>query len=454
MAAEDDGAQDDKPAGSAAQGRERRQRQPVTIDLTAERVSAGRRPTRRRRRPRRPNAATAKPEAPSRTKPPPPARRDAAAEDRRTTAADPTGRRPRRAPKLAARRQHHRQRRRLDAHGARRRGGRHRRADPAPRAAGHRPVAVAGPHRPRSQAAEQAKAANEAVAALDRRVSAVEMITQNLPARPPSTPSTARSPSCRRRWALWRRRAISPRSTTSSRRFPRRWTALPPGREPRTISPRSPSASRGWKPAAPAAMAARSIRRRWRRCRAASTARRRASRRSASRLAALEEGWPAAPTDSTLAARAIAVVALRRAATRACRSPPTSTLPPPSACRPDDVAALKPWPTRACRPRRRWRRNSPTSAMRSSRATTKANPDAGFFERIMAGAACAGDACGRPGRSPATIRRRSSRACAPRSRPATSPRRSSERDGLPHGGQGGLGRMGGARPATAPPSTG
>jgi len=39
MAAEDDGAPDDKPAGEQRKSRARRQRPPVTIDLTAERVS-------------------------------------------------------------------------------------------------------------------------------------------------------------------------------------------------------------------------------------------------------------------------------------------------------------------------------------------------------------------------------------------------------------------------------
>ena len=39
MAAEDDGTEDDKPAGAERKSRQRRQRPPVTIDLTAERVA-------------------------------------------------------------------------------------------------------------------------------------------------------------------------------------------------------------------------------------------------------------------------------------------------------------------------------------------------------------------------------------------------------------------------------
>ena len=40
MTAEDDGTRDDKPANGGRKSRTRRQRPPVTIDLTAERVAA------------------------------------------------------------------------------------------------------------------------------------------------------------------------------------------------------------------------------------------------------------------------------------------------------------------------------------------------------------------------------------------------------------------------------
>ena len=225
MAAEDDGAQDDKPAGAGRKSRTRRQRPPVTIDLTAERVAADKAEApatgggRSRREAGRPETA----EAPPRREATPPAAEPA--EPSRAGARARAGEPEPARTTLAARRQHHRQRRRLDARGACRRGGRHRRADPAHRPAGDRPGARRRGARRRVQAADQAKTASEAVAALDRRVSAVEMITQNLPGksrrRDPQRPGRPVAEGGR---ARWRRRATSPRSKTSWRRSPRRST--------------------------------------------------------------------------------------------------------------------------------------------------------------------------------------------------------------------------------------
>ena len=168
-------------------------------------------------------------------------------------------------------------------HGARRRGRRHRRADPGHRAAGDRPAARRRAARRRVQAADQAKTASEAVAALDRRVSAVEMITQNLPAqvhgRRPRRPGRR---NCRRRWARWRRRATSRRSKTSSRRSPTRSTRCRrrrhPGRSGGAGRPRGAAGGR-WRrrraAAVPSAGGGGGAQP------AASTRRRRASRRSA-----------------------------------------------------------------------------------------------------------------------------------------------------------------------------
>ncbi len=378
MAAEDDGARDDKPA--AGKSRTRRRRPPVTIDLTAERVAAE------------------QAEAPK-TEPEPvaAATEEAAQQPVETGQAEPEPA-PAAAEPEAAEPETSEPARTTWLPGASIIGS----DDGWTRAA---LAGVAGgivalillvvlqaiglvPAPGRSaavQAADQAKAASEAVAALDRRLSAVEMITQNLPSKTTVEGLDGRVAQLQKEVGALATQGDLTVIENKLAALTKKVDGLPPGAtrdELAALAARvaqletGGTAGSGGSGAGSEEIVALSHR--------IDDVQTKINALG-DRMAGLEKKLSAGPSDSTVAARAIAVVALRRAVDEGVPFTTDLDLAAALGLPADDVAALKPFAEKGV----------PTKAALAAafgqvgdaivKASTQANPNAGLLDRILAG---------------------------------------------------------------------
>ena len=379
MAAEDDGEKDGKPAGASGKSRTRRQRPPVTIDLTAERVAADKDAAKEAEAPKE----TAEPEkaegteeaAPAADAAPPAAEPEAEPET-----AEPEPPRTTRPP------------------GASIIGSDDGWTRTALAGVAGGIVAlillvvlqatglVPSPGRSAAvQAADQAKAANEAVAAIDRRLSAVEMITQNLPGK--SAVETLNGQVARLQkevGALATRGALTAVENEVAA-LAKTVDALPPGATKEELAALAKRVTRleagggaaSGGSATPAEVA--TINDRIDQVQTALKA-------LGDRVAALEGKVSAGPSDSALAARAIAVVALRRAIDEGVPFASDLDLAAALGLPAGDVAELKPFADKGVPTKAALTGEFPKVGDAIVAATTKANPNAGFFERLIASA--------------------------------------------------------------------
>ena len=377
MAAEDDGAKSDKSAGERQRGRERSQKPPVTIDLTAERVSATEAEPGAEAEAETPQPETASP-APAETTPEPgPA---AAA----TLPPGDAGKAGKGEPPRATR-----------PPGASAIGSDDGWARPAIAGVVGGLIAlvvlvvlqatglVPSPGRSAaSQAVEQAKAANDAVAAIDRRLSAVEMITQNLPAKGAIDALSGRLDKLEAaQGGLASKSALTTLSDDVAG-LKAKVDAIPPGATHDEVAALAKRVTQLEAGAAggnggsvdSAAVTALSDR---------IDSVQASIKTLGERVSALEAKASTSAADSTRAARAIAVVALRRAAEGGAPFTTDLNLAAALGVAPDEVAALKPLAETGAPTRATLTAAFPAVGDAIIRATTRSNPNAGFFERLL-----------------------------------------------------------------------
>ncbi len=382
MAAEDDGTEDDKPAGAGQKSRQRRQRPPVTIDLTAERVAD------KAETPEAPPEA-AKPDAEAEPAVPPAeekaeggpaaaASAPMADDDGETAESEPP--RTKRPP------------------GASVIGSDDGWTRPALAGVAGGIVAlillivleaiglVPSPGRSAAvQAADQAKTASEAVAALDRRVSAIEMITQNLPSKSTVEGLGGQVAQLQTEMGALATRGDLTVVDNKLSALAKKVDALPPGVTPDALAALADrvarleaggAASGGGDGVDATAVAALNSR----------IDQAQANLKAlGDRVAALESKAAAGPADSTLAARAIAVVALRRAVDEGAPFTTDLDLAAALGLPAADVAALKPFAEKGVATKAALAAEFSQVGDAIVAATTGANPNAGLFERLIAG---------------------------------------------------------------------
>ena len=384
MAAEDEGARDDKPAGAERKGRTRRQRPPVTIDLTAERVAD--------------KAEPAVAGAPQATTEPVKAEPEKAAPPESQAQPAPEQAEPAPEP-----------------------GGERETAEPAPPRSLRPPGAsvigsddgwtraalagVAGgvialillvvlqaiglvPSPGRSAAlaaADQAKAASEAAAALDRRLSAVEMIAQNLPGKGDVAVLDGQVAQLQKQMGALATQGDLTILENKLAALTSKVDGLPAGATETELAALADRVAKieadgvvagGGSGAGADAVVALSHR-----IDTVQTG----LNTLGDRIAAVEGKLPAGPSDSTVAARAIAIVALRRAVDEGVPFTTDLDLAAALGLAADDVAALRPFAAKGVTTREALAAKFAAVGDAIVSATTGADPNAGFFERLVAG---------------------------------------------------------------------
>ncbi len=380
MAAEDDGARDDKPADAERKGRGRTKRPPVTIDLTAERVAdkgerADAAPVEAAAPAETESGAAEAPSAPE----PPEATAESQAEPEPAKPAEAEPPRTKRPP------------------GASIIG-----SDDGWARAAFTGVAggivaliliivlqviglVPSPGRSAAvQAADQAKTASEAVAALDRRVSAVEMITQNLPSKTTVEGLQGQVAQLQKEVGALATQGDLTVLENKLTALAGKVDGLPQGvtqddlaaLTDRVARLEAGGATGGGGNADATAVAALNSR----------IDQAQASLKAlGERVAALEGKLTAGPADSTLAARAIAVVALRRAVDEGVPFATDLDLAAALGLPAADVAALKPFAEKGVATKAALAAEFGGVGDAIIAAAAKANPNAGFFDRLLAG---------------------------------------------------------------------
>jgi hypothetical protein len=378
MAAEDDGESGDKSAGAERKSRTRRQRPPVTIDLTAERVAAD-------------TAETAK-EATEAAKPavaepdqhaaPPAAEQTEPAAAPEVAVPEAAAPEPPRSTWLP---------------GASIIGSDDSWTRPALAGVAGGIVAliliivlqaiglVPSPGRSAAlQAADQAKAANEAAEALDRRVSAVEMITQNLPSKTTVEGLDGKVAQLQKQMGGLATQGDLTVLENKLAALARKVDGLPAGvtqddlaaLADRVARLEAGGAAGDGGSVGSAAVAALNSR----------IDRAQASLKALDdRIAGLEAKASSGAADGTLAARAIAVVALRRAVDEGAPFATDLDLAAALGLPADDVAALKPFADNGVATKAALAAQFGEVGEAIVRAAAQADADAGFFDRLIAG---------------------------------------------------------------------
>ncbi len=387
MAAEDEGSRDDKPAGAERKSRTRRQRPPVTIDLTAERVAekaggegaegAGAEAPKAAAEPEKSTPAEAAPapqQAKSATQP--------AAETEQTKpeagSGPPRAKRPPGASIIGS-----------DDGWTR----------PALAGVAGGIVAliliivlqaiglVPSPGRSAAvRAADQAKSASEAVAALEQRISAIEMITQNLPGKSSVEVLNGQVAQLQKEVGALATRADLTAVEDKLAALTSQVDALPAGATHDELAALADRVARleaggtgaggGDSGASSEAVVALSHR--------IDTVQTNLNALG-DRLAALEKTVAAGTSDNSTAARAIAIVALRRAVDEGVPFTTDLDLAAALGLPADDVAALKPFADKGVPTKAALAAAFGTVGDAIVQATTEANPDAGFFQRLLTG---------------------------------------------------------------------
>ena len=366
MAAEDDGSGDDKPADAGRKGRPRRQPPPVTIDLTAERVADK--------------------------------AEDAGAEDAGAGA-------PKDAPGTAEPAEAMAEQQKSDADSEPPRTTRPPGASVIGSDDGWTRPALAGvaggivalillivlqaiglvPSPGRSaalRAADQAKTASEAVAALEQRVSAVEMIAQNLPGKSTVTELGGQVAELQKEVGALATQGDLATLENKLAVLTKKVDALPPGATHDELAALADRLARIEAGGAAGGGGVDST--------AVTALNGRIDQAQAGlkaldgRVVALEGKLAAGAGDNTIAARAIAIVALRRAVDEGVPFTTDLDLAAALGLPADDVAALKPFAEKGV----------PTKAALTAQfgdvgdaivnATRQANPNAGLLDRLMA----------------------------------------------------------------------
>ncbi len=371
MAAEDDGERDDKPDGGGGKGRTRRQRPPVTIDLTAERVADTTETPDETPEPLT-QAEPAQAEAP-------PAEDKAEAEAAGPEPAEEEGPRTMRWA------------------GASIIGSDDGWTRPALAGVAGGIVAliliivlqaiglVPSPGRSAAlSAAEQAKAASEAVSALDRRVSAVEMIAQNLPSKTTVQELDGKVAQLQKEVGALATQGDLAAMQDNLAALQKTVDALPPGAthdELAALADRVARLEAGGAAGSGGGVDSTAV----------TALNSRIDQAQASlkaltdRVAAVEKKLSSGPGDSALAARAIAVVALRRAIDEGGPFATDLDLAAALGLPADDVAQLKPFAGKGVATKATLAAQFADVGDAIIAATTKADPNAGLWQRIMAG---------------------------------------------------------------------
>ncbi len=378
MAADNDGSENDKPAGTERKSRMRRQRPPVTIDLAAERLADKGEQATDKGPVDSPEGATAEPAEAAAPSP-----QEEEAQPAEPERAEPVEARPGRTPWLA---------------GASIIGSDDGWTRPALAGVAGGIVAlillivlqaiglVPSPGRSAAlHAADQAKTTSEAVAAIDRRLSAVEMITQNQPSKNAVNTLDGEVAQLQKQMGALATRGDMTVLENKLAALAKRVDALPAGvtqdqltalsdRVSALESGGTASGSGGVGSDAAVALSHRI------------DAVQSSLNALGDRLAALESKASAGPSESTVAARAIAVVALRRAVDEG--APFTTDLDLASALGlpADDVAALKPYADKGVPTKAALASEFPKVGDAIVSTTTKANLNAGWIQRLIAGA--------------------------------------------------------------------
>ncbi len=365
MAAESDEAKDGKEAGERRRGGDRRKSPPVTIDLTAERVAA--------------DKAEPKPEAPasapaSATPPPEPAAPPSESSGR-TKSEPPRPTRPPGASPIGSDDSWTR----LALAGA---------------AGGILALVVLlalqgigllpSPGRSAAlQAADQAKAASDAVAGFDRRLSALEMVADGLPAKSAFDGLTQRVAQLETAQGDLAGKsdltALSDQLTALSAKVDAGAThddlaALAARVAALEAGGGSAAGSDGGASSAEVTALSGRI--------DAATA---SIKTLSDRVAALESKSNTGTDSAALAGRAVAVVALRRAADGSAPFTTDLDLAAALGIAPDDIAALKPLAAKGAPTRATLAAEFSAVGDRIIGATTQSDPNAGFFDRLKAG---------------------------------------------------------------------
>ena len=233
-------------------------------------------------------------------------------------------------------------------------------------------------------AANEAKTANEAVTALDRRLSAVEMITQNLPGK--STVETLNGQVAQIQKELGALATQGDLTVIEKKlaALTKKVDGLPPGVTKEELAALADRVTQ-LEAAAPAGSGSG----------ASSEQVVALSHRIDSvqtrlnalgdQIAALEKKSASGSGDSAVAARAIAVVALRRAVDEGAPFVTDLDLAAALGLPAEDVAALKPFAEKGVPTKAALASEFTTVGEAIVQATTKANPNAGLLDRIMAG---------------------------------------------------------------------
>ena len=233
------------------------------------------------------------------------------------------------------------------------------------------------------QAADQAKTASEAVAALDRRVSAIEMITQNLPSKSTVEGLGGQVAQLQKEMGALATQGDLTVLEDKLSALTKRVDALPPGAThdelaalaDRVARLEAGGAAGGGGGADASAVTALNSR----------IDQAQASLKAlGERMAALEGKLAAGPADSTLAARAIAVVALSRAVDEGAPFTTDLDLAAALGLPAADVAELRPFAEKGVATKAALAARFGQVGDAIIAATTNANPNAGFFERLMA----------------------------------------------------------------------
>ncbi len=379
MAAEDEGARDDKPEGEASKSRPRRRRPPVTIDLTAERVAD--------------KAEATEAEAPKTAAEPEPEKAEPAEAE-----AQPAADQAEPEPGAAAQTAEPEPRRNVRPPGASIIGS----DDGWTRAA---LAGVAGgvialvllivlqaiglvPSPGRSAAlaaADQAKAASEAAAALDRRLSAVEMIAQNLPSKSTVDGLSGQVVQIQKELGALATQGDLTILENRLGALTRKVDGLPAGateQEVAALTDRVATLEAGGAAAGGGSGAGADA--------GVALAHRIDTVQTGlnalgDRIAAVEGKISAGPADSAIAARAIAIVALRRAVDEGVPFTTDLDLAAALGLPADDVAALRPFAARGVATRTALAAQFAGVGDTIVSATAPADPNAGFFSRLVTG---------------------------------------------------------------------
>ncbi len=392
MAAEDDGSGDDKPAGAERKSRTRRQRPPVTIDLTAERVAADKGGAPKTApEPAKPESEKAEP-AKDTTSPAP---------EQAVPAALPEQTEPGQAEPAAEP---------AEPEAAK---------SEAPRTTwlpgasiigsddGWAKTALAGvaggivalillivlqaiglvPSPGRSAAltaADQAKSANEAVAALDRRLSAIEMIAQNLPGKSAVEALNGQVDQIQKKLGAVATQGDLTGLENKLAALTKKVDGLPPGAtrdELAALAERVTQLEAGAPAGSGSGASSDQVVALSHRIDSVQTR----VNALGDQLAALEKKLSTGAADGSVAARAIAVVALRRAIDEGVPFTTDLDLAAALGLPADDVAALRPFAGKGVPTRAALTAGFGKVGEAIVEATAKANPNAGFVGRLIAG---------------------------------------------------------------------